>query len=126
MQALRAVFDVEVPHYFKYVVTDPDDSVSPRVEFARGIASDSPEFIVNIPSCTGDWFGPWHGGSPDPVDVVTDRHITADFQNGRMVEVIRKSEPACFLTHWPNMYANGTGQNFRSFQIIVERLNAVR
>jgi len=124
MEALRSVFNVEVPHYFKYVVTEPGDSVVPRVEFAKGIDSDAPEFIVNIPSCTGDWFGPWHGGNPDPVDVVTDRHITSDFQSGRMVEVIEKGDPACFLTHWPNMYANGTGQNFRSFQIIVKRLNA--
>lgn len=124
MQALRSVFNVEVPHYFKYVVTEPGDSVVPRVEFAKGIDSDAPEFIVNIPSCTGDWFGPWHGGNPDPVDVVTDRHITSDFQSGRMVEVIEKGDPACFLTHWPNMYANGTGQNFCSFQIIVKRLNA--
>lgn len=124
MQALRSVFNVEVPHYFKYVVTEPGDSVAPRVEFAKGIEGESPEFMVNIPSCTGDWFGPWHGGNPDPVDVVTDRHITEDFGKGRMVEVIERGEPACFLTHWPNMYANGTGQNFRSFQIIVKRLNA--
>ena len=35
-----------------------------------------------------------------------------------------RGEPAYFLSHWPNMYANGTGQNFHSFQIIVKRLNA--
>jgi hypothetical protein len=58
------------------------------------------------------------------MDEVVDRHITADFQQGRMVEVIGKGEPACFLTHWPNMYANGTGQNFKSFQAIVKRINA--
>jgi hypothetical protein len=123
MQALRSVFNVEVPHYFKYVVTGSDESTLPRVELAKGIDSESPEFIVNIPSCTGDWFGDWHGGNPDPMNEVVDRHITADFKHGRMVEVIEKGEPACFLTHWPNMYANGTGQNFKSFQAIVKRIN---
>jgi hypothetical protein len=123
MQALRSVFNVEVPHYFKYVISDSGESTQPQVEFAKGIDSDSPDFIVNVPSCTGDWFGAWHGGNPDPMDQVTDLHITTDFKKGRMVEVIEKGEPACFLTHWPNMYANGAGQNFKSFQVIVKRLN---
>ncbi|MEM7014495.1 MAG: hypothetical protein AAF585_23790, partial [Verrucomicrobiota bacterium] len=50
--------------------------------------------------------------------------ITEDFSSGRMVDVINKGEPACFLTHWPGMYANGTGIAFRTFQGIVKRLNA--
>jgi hypothetical protein len=50
--------------------------------------------------------------------------VSEDFQSGRLVDVIRKGEPACFLTHWPDMYANGTGIAFRTFKGTVKRLNA--
>ncbi len=123
MQALRSVFNVEVPHYFKYVASGSDESTVPLVEFARGIDGDSPEFIVNIPSCTGDWFGSWDGGNPEPFDAVVDRHISPDFKTGRMVEVIAKGEPACFLTHWPGMFCNGGEEGFQSFQGVVRRVN---
>ncbi|MEM9366323.1 MAG: hypothetical protein AAGD07_10015, partial [Planctomycetota bacterium] len=37
--------------------------------------------------------------------------------------VINRGEPACFLTHWPGMYANGTGVAFRTFRGTVQQLN---
>lgn len=122
-QAIRDVLGSEIPHYFKYVVTNIKDSTQPQVEAAAGIAGDAPECIVNIPSCTGDCLGTWDGGAPIPTKEGVDRLITEDFENGRMVDVIKKGEPACFLTHWPGMYANGTGIAFRTFQGIVKRVN---
>ena len=39
------------------------------------------------------------------------------------MDVVNKGEPACFLTHWPGMYANGTEIAFRTFRGTVQRLN---
>ncbi|NNE91904.1 MAG: twin-arginine translocation signal domain-containing protein [Verrucomicrobiales bacterium] len=123
-QAIRSVFpETEIPHYFKYVVTSSKESVAPRVENAKGIDGDNCECLVNLPSCTGDWFGRWHGGAPNPVEETVDRHIGPDFKTGRMVEVIEAGEPAAFLTHWPGMYCNGNETGFKSFQGVVKRLN---
>ncbi len=124
LQAIRSVLGAEVPHYFKYVVTNIAHSTQPQVEAARGISGDAAECIVNIPSCTGDYLGTWDGASPNPTAETVEAHVSADFQSGRLVDVIRKGEPACFLTHWPGMYANGTGIAFNTFKETVKRLNA--
>ena len=123
IQAVRGVLGAEIPHYFKYVVTDINESTQPRVEYARGISGDAPECVVNIPSCTGDYLGSWDGSAPNPSDETIESHVSADFESGRLVDVINKGEPACFLTHWPGMYANGTGIAFRTFIGTVKRLN---
>jgi len=124
IQAIRGVLGAEVPHYFKYVVTNINESTQPQVEHAKGIAGDAPECVVNIPSCTGDYLGTWDGSSPNPTEETIESHVSGDFQSGRLVDVINKGEPACFLTHWPGMYANGTGISYRTFQGTVKRLNA--
>lgn len=123
VEAIRSVFGSEVPHYFKYVVTDIKDSTQPQVEAASGIAGAAAQCIVNVPSCTGDYLGDWDGSAPNPTGETVDAQVSADFQSGRLVEVINKGEPACFLTHWPGMYANGTGIAFRTFKETVQRLN---
>lgn len=122
-EAIRDVFQSEIPHYFKYVVTNIKESTAPQVEAVTGLTDASPECIVNIPSCTGDYLGSWDGASPTPTPEAVDAVITADFRSGRLVEVIEKGEPACFLTHWPGMYANGTGIAFNTFKLTVRRLN---
>ncbi len=124
MEAVADVFGAEIPHYFKYVVTDSAGSTAPQVENVRGLASGSPRCVVNIPSCTGDYLGSWDGSAPNPTGETVEAAVSADFRSGRLVEVINKGEPCCFLTHWPGMYANGTGIAFRTFQRTVERLNA--
>ena len=124
IQAIRGVLSAEIPHYFKYVVSNINESTQPQVEHAKGIASDTPECVVNIPTCTGDYLGVWDGSAPNPTDETIESHVSRDFQSGRLAEVINKGEPACFLTHWPGMYANGTGIAFRTFQGTVRRLNA--
>lgn len=123
-EAIRSVFPAtEIPHYFKYVVTDSNESVAPRVQRVRGLDTDAPECLVNIPSCTGDWFGAWHGGAPNPTNETMDRHIAEDGKSGRLVEAIEKGEPAAFLTHWPSLYANGSDTAFAAFRGIVQRVN---
>lgn len=124
IQAIRGVLGAEVPHYFKYVVTDIKESTQPQVEYAKGIAGNAPECVVNIPTCTGDYLGSWDGSAPNPTDETIESHVSGDFKSGRLVEVIKKGEPACLLTHWPSMYANGTGIAYRTFQGTVRRLNA--
>ena len=122
LEAVRSVLGSEIPHYFKYVVTDISDSTQPQVEAAAGIGGDTAQCIVNVPSCTGDYLGSWDGAAPNPTDETVERQISSDFTSGRLVEVINKGEPACFLTHWPGMYANGTGIAFRTFKETVRRL----
>ncbi len=124
-QAITSVFpETEIPHYFKYVLTDPGESTNPRVENASGLGGTAAECIVNVPCCTGDWFGAWHGGAPNPTEETINRHITADFKGGRMAEVINKGEVSAFLTHWPDLYSNGEDTAFAAFRGIVKRLNA--
>jgi len=119
LQACRAVYQAEIPHYFRHLYTD-DRSVSPRVEYASGLAGSSPECVVSIIGCTGDWFGGWDGLTPGSVD----QFITADLQCGRLPEVIARSEPAILVCHWPGIYFNGEKVGFHIFQEVVRRLRA--
>ncbi len=123
MQAVKSVFGAELPHYFKYVV-DRGTETQPRVEFASGLAGDSPECMVNVPSCTGDWFGGWTGIDYGDEAAGIDRLITEDGKSGRMVEVIEAGAPAAMLCHWPGIYCNGTEVGYRIFQGAVRRINA--
>ncbi len=122
IQALRAVYQVELPHYFKYVNLG-DTTTQPRVELASGLDSKSPDCVVNVPCGTGDWFGGWDGVSHGDIDESIDRFVTPDLQAGRMVELIERDEPAVMLCHWPGIYCNGGEQGFRIFQGAVDRLH---
>lgn len=117
-QALQEVYNVEVPHYFKYLETGPG-STQPRVEHVSGLASGKPEYIVNVLGSTGDWFGGWDGSKTGSVD----KFISEDLESGRMVECIQKQEPAIMLCHWPGIYCNGSEHGFEIFQAAVGRLH---
>jgi hypothetical protein len=119
LEACRAVFNAEIPHYFRHVFTG-DESVAPRVEYAAGLDGPDPRCVVSIIGCTGDWFGGWNGLSPGSVD----QFITSDLQGGRVPEVIRRGEPAILVCHWPGIYFNGQEVGFRIFQEVVRRLHA--
>ena len=95
-------------------------SVAPRVYYASGLEGADPRCVVSIIGCTGDWFGGWDGLTPGDAD----RFITADLQQGRMVEVIEKEEPAVMVCHWPGIYFNGTELGFDIFKTVVGRLHA--
>ncbi len=119
LQACRAVFNAEIPHYFRDLFTDAT-SVAPRVEYAAGLASDDPRCSVSIIGCTGDWFGGWDGleaGSPDLC-------ITGDLSKGRLIDVIARGEPAIIVCHWPGIYFNGQETGFNIFKEVVTRLHA--
>lgn len=119
LEACRAVYQAEIPHYFRHVFTD-ERSVAPRVEYVSGLDSSDPRCVVSIIGCTDDWFGGWDGLSPGSVDKI----ITADFQGGRLPEVIGRGEPAVMVCHWPGIYYNGEKIGFRIFQEAVRRLHA--
>jgi hypothetical protein len=118
LEACRAVYQTEIPHYFRHLYTD-DRSVAPRVEYASGLNGSDPRCVVSIIGCTGDWFGGWDG----LVAGSTDQFITADLQGGRLPEVIAREEPAILVCHWPGIYFNGEKVGFRIFQEVVERLH---
>lgn len=120
-EAVRDVFAVEVPHYFKYVVSG-DETTVPKIEYRESGGASSkglPEFVVNVPAGTGDWFGGWDGSLESSAEKYSDRDATT----GRMVELIERGEPAVMLCHWPGMYCNGSKSGFRAFQRVVKSLH---
>lgn len=118
-QALRDVFRTEIPHYFRHVIDEGPEPVTPRVEYARGLDGPDPRCVVSLIACTGDWTGGWDCTEPEG----TDRFITADGQRGRLVEVIERGEPALLLAHWTGVYWNGEKRGFEIFQEVVRRLH---
>ncbi|MCC9602952.1 hypothetical protein LOC67_20575 [Stieleria sp. JC731] len=116
-QAVRDVFGSELPHYFKYV-REGDESTIPSLEYADDTQSVD-RLTVNVPAGTGDWFGSWEGNKKsDP-----DRYCNEDATSGRMVELIKRGEPAVMLCHWPGMYCNGDLSGFHAFQRVVESIH---
>jgi len=118
-QAIRDVYQVDLPHYFKYVHTD-DQSTEPIIENLRGAGTLSPQMTVNVPAGTGDWFGGWQGDRISEPD----RYANQDATAGRMVELIQRRQPAVMLCHWPGMYSNGTKEGFISFKRVVESIES--
>jgi hypothetical protein len=119
MQACKAVYQTEIPHYFRHLFTG-DESVAPRVEYVSGLDTDHPDCVVSIIGCTGDWFGGWDGLEAGSVDQL----ITVDGQGGRMPEVIRRGEPAIMVCHWPGIYFNGEEIGFSILIEAVKRLKS--
>jgi hypothetical protein len=116
-QAVREVFNAELPHYFKYVV-DGDESTEPKLEFMSR-SEDVSQLTMNVPAGTGDWFGGWDGDDISQPNL----YANADASSGRMVELIERGQPAIMLCHWPGMYTNGTKAGFAAFQQIVTALH---
>ena len=119
-EAVRSVFRVDLPHYFRHVFDRGDESVAPRVERAAGIDGPDPRCVVSLVGCTGDWTGGWDNVEP----VGADAFVTADGRAGRVAEVIRRGEPALMLAHWTGIWWNGEERGFRVYQEVVRRLNA--
>lgn len=118
-QAVRDVFQTEIPHFFKYVV-DAAGTTEPSVEHVSGLGTDDIRLTVNIPAGTGDWFGGWEG------DVVpqADLYANAEATSGRLVQLIEAGQPAFFLCHWPGLYSNGTKAGFHAFQQVVNAIHS--
>jgi hypothetical protein len=118
-EAVRDVYGSELPHYFKYVVNGTESAL-PRLEHVRNVDGSDPKVTVNVPACTGDWFGGWDGDRQSEPD----RYANEEGTSGRMVELIKRGEPAVMLCHWPGMYTQGTKKGFRAFKRVVETLNS--
>jgi hypothetical protein len=120
LHAVRDVYRAEIPHYFLHAFDDGPRSVAPRVENVSGLNTDDPRCIVSIVACTGDWTGSWDCvPAPEP-----DKYISADYQRGRVPEIIARNEPVCLLSHWTGFHYNGSELGFRAFQTVVRRINA--
>ncbi|MBN2505940.1 MAG: hypothetical protein JXQ71_04530 [Verrucomicrobia bacterium] len=120
LESLRSEFGAEVPHYFRDLHDAGERSVAPLVQLARGLDGPDPQCVVSILGCTGDWTGGWDCSEPGGAD----KFITADLQAGRMVDVIRRGEPAVMVCHWTGIYWNGQEVGFKIFQEVVRRLHA--
>ena len=119
LESCRDVFHAEIPHYFRHVIREGQESVAPRVEYASGLDTDDPRCVVSIIACTGDWTGGWDCSDRGHLE----RFITADLNRGRMVEVIQSGEPAIMLCHWTGIYFHGEEIGFKIFQEVVRRLH---
>jgi len=120
LQAVRDVYGVEIPHYFRDVITEKGKSVKPQVLFPSGLGSTDPKCVVSILGCTDDWFGNWDGLSAGSADNM----ITEDLLSGRLVDVIGKGEPAIMVCHWPGIYFNGLKTGFNILKEVVTRLKS--
>ncbi|MBI2928839.1 MAG: hypothetical protein HYY24_24515 [Verrucomicrobia bacterium] len=120
LESVRAVFGAEIPHYFRDLFSEGEESVAPRVQLASGLDGPDPRCVVSILACTGDWTGGWDNTPPGGVD----KFITEDLQRGRMVDVIQRGEPAILLAHWTGIHWNGEELGFKIFQEVVRRLHA--
>ncbi|MDP8243972.1 MAG: hypothetical protein P9L94_07815 [Candidatus Hinthialibacter antarcticus] len=118
LESCRDVYQAEIPHYFRHLYTD-ERSVAPRVEYASGLDGDDPRCVVSIIGCTGDWFGGWDGLVPGNVN----KFITPNLEQGRMVDVIERGEPAIMVCHWPGIYYNGDEIGFTIFKEVVRRVH---
>ncbi len=119
-QSVRDVFGAEIPHYFRDLFSEGNQSVAPIVQNASGLDGPDPRCVVHVLGCTGDWTGGWDCTNPGGAD----KFITADGQRGRMVDVITRGEPAFMLAHWTGIYFNGYEVGFKIFQEVVKRLQA--
>ncbi|HEY1050466.1 MAG TPA: hypothetical protein VGE39_11945 [Prosthecobacter sp.] len=119
-ESCRSVFQTEIPHYFRDLHSEGEQSVAPIVQNASGLDSDDPRCVVHVLGCTGDWTGGWDCVTPKGADAF----ITEDGQRGRLVEVIRRGEPAVIVCHWTGIYWNGLEIGFEIFREVVKRLHA--
>lgn len=119
-QAVRHVFGAEIPHYFRDLHDHGEESVAPKVQYARNLDGPDPRCVVSVLACTGDWTGGWHCVPPEGAD----RFITPGLDQGRLVEVIQRGEPAYFLAHWTGVHWKGEELGFKIFQEVVKRLKA--
>jgi hypothetical protein len=117
-QAVRDVYGVDLPHFFKYVVSGSEPA-APTVHVLGKLNSALPRVTVSVPAGTGDWFGGWDGDEPSQGH----RYCNDDATEGRMVELIERGEPAVMLCHWPGMYCHGSKQGFEDFKSIVTALH---
>lgn len=117
-EALRDVYGLEIPHYFKYVHTG-EESTDPILESVTGRGTDQISLTMNVPAGTGDWFGGWQGANPSNGHLYSNEDATG----GRMVELIKKGQPAVMLCHWPGLYSNGSHEGFEHFCKVVTSLH---
>lgn len=116
-QAVRDVFNAEVPHYFKYVASG-NESSEPKLEHVAGLDGPSPQVVVSVPAGTGDWYGSWDGDQ----EPEGDRYANADASSGRLVDLVERGQPAVMLCHWPGMYTHGSKRGFEAMKRVVTAL----
>ncbi len=119
LQSVREVYGAEIPHYFRHAYSEGNESVAPRVEYASGLDTNDPRCVVSVIACTGDWTGGWDNVEP----AGPDKFISADGQAGRMVDIIKRGEPAMMLAHWTGFYWLGRELGFEVFKEAVRRLH---
>jgi hypothetical protein len=119
LEAVRDVYNAEIPHFFRDLFTEKDKSVAPLVMNPSDLNGANPKCVVSIIGCTGDWFGDWDGLNPGSAD----RYITEDLVSGRMVDVIASGDPAIMVCHWPGLYFNGDHVGFNILKQVKKRLD---
>src|SRR5256714_10707820 len=117
-QALREVFSLEIPFYFKYLV-DGKESTRPVLEHVESLESPNPTLTVNVPASTGDWFGNWDG---DQIPT-GDKYISEDGEEGRMAELIKAGDSAIMFGHWAGFYSNGSKKGFAHCKRVITSIN---
>lgn len=103
-------------HYFL------DVCVSQKRPLPYCRVADGGEFVVSIPSGTGDGFWPANNGSTD-VDALADFYLTSDGQGGRLKELADWQGPIIILTHWQSLYGNGSQAGLNGLAELFRRID---
>ena len=101
------------------------ESTDPILESVSGRGTDQISLTMNVPAGTGDWFGGWQGANPSQGHLYSNEDATG----GRMVELIKKGQPAVMLCHWPGLYSNGSHEGFEHFRSenrIIRKISPLR
>ena len=95
-----------------------DDQVEIPVWYADKVPGQAVREII---ASTGDWTGFWTGYG----EVNADKYITADFQGGRLPQLIRQRQPVVLISHWQGFYGlhQEDQRGFKAFQTVVNRLS---
>jgi len=120
-QAVQDVYGAELPHYFKYLSMSKEPAaIQPRPEHVKGLGTPTPQAVVNVPACTGDWFGGWDGDRQPEGH----RYANEDASAGRMPELIELGGPAAMFCHWPGLFNNGRRAGFEQMKRVILAIEA--
>jgi len=117
LRASKAVNDIATPYF--YCEGDEEGIPWPKL---YSLDKKKGEACVSILSCTDDWFGGWEGDNRAAV-YSPDMCITEDLLTGRLPQVIAAGCPAVIVAHWQGFYFEGEELGFRTFKVVVERIN---
>lgn len=112
--AVRETMGLPIAWYFLHV-DDHSPVVLPRI---MSLDREKGRACVTMLSMTGDPSWQTQFGKPSNLDIL----ITADGQNGRLVELFRNRSVLGFHTHWQSLFSEGRATGLHDLRITLGRI----